>query len=230
MPTTGNAFAQSYANRSKKTPAEFQAAMWSASDSETFTDPAGGTHTVTAADVAAWMTACIQSGAEPGGNAVSNIVASFQQKKAMITGSSRYSGQELTKYFAAVSGGSVGGIPGGAFQYTGYTPAGAPLFFASRWDNSFATFDRAAYDTCKSTMGWYSMASPVEMFAEAYTSKYAGGGLPASLGAGKDFGEFFRQLESSPSIETPSGATPTLVGAPAAMATGEVPPPASVIP
>jgi hypothetical protein len=67
--------------------------------------------------------------------------------------------------------------------------------FATRENNSFMTYSKAAHDALHVTTGWYSLSSHKEMFAEVYTRKYSGAGTPPAVN-GKDFADFFTELET----------------------------------
>jgi hypothetical protein len=76
-------------------------------------------------------------------------------------------------------------------------------------------------------MGAYSLSSPREMFAEAFTKKYSGGGVPPALPTG-DWNEYWRALEASPGVAchtaAPSAAPVTPAGS------GEIEPPKPTLP
>ncbi|MEZ4463617.1 MAG: hypothetical protein R3F43_03635 [bacterium] len=196
------------------------------------------TYPVTADDVAAWLTAVVSTGAEPTGNTVTAAVSGLgkNQKLAMIASVPRFAGEKMFKYVQGVlRNTSIANAKANAYQFSGYTPTGDVWIYATRnvggHRGAFAKYDNAAYTNCVSTLGWYSLSSPVEMFAESFTSKYAGGGVPASRGEGKDFNVFFTQLQNSPSIETQAGTAPgAMAAAPGAPAAAEVEPTSTIVP
>lgn len=242
VPSTGNEFATQYGGWvGGKSAADFKAAYWTLSNAaaatpDVLTHPTNpaATYPVTADAVAAWLTSIVSTGTEPTGNAVTLAAPtlSVPQKLAMIGALPRFAGEKMFKYVQAVlSSTSVRGAPDRAYQFTGYTPVGDVWIWASRNGDSFSKYDNEAYTNCVPTLGWYSVSSPVEMFAEAFTSKYAGGRVPPSRGTGKDFEAFFTQLQNSPSIETAAGTTPGLVaGTPAGPAATETEPSSTIVP
>jgi hypothetical protein len=62
-------------------------------------------------------------------------------------------------------------------------------------------------------ISWYALSSPVEMFAEMYTTRYSGGTLPAATSGG-DPEAFFTELEAQrdPMFGAPPSREPHLDG------------------
>ncbi|GEM_PF-3417295 len=104
-------------------------------------------------------------------------------------------------------------------------------FYSTRWGDRWVQYDKQAHDNCKSSLGWYSLSSPMEMFAEAFTANYSGGTVPVARGA-NSWTTYFSDLEKSPSVATAAGAAPgvlaTPYGAPAA-GSGETEPAVGLI-
>jgi len=228
----GNDFAIAYAGWASTNEATFLADMWSATAAGKVTDGAGTDHNVTAAAIGAWAAAVLSGGSEPSGNTVTAVTGqTVRQKLDQLRADPNYASEKLMGYMHAVlnvAGNNPSGTPGRGYMFTGYTPSGTDVhIYCSRHFSGFAKYEKGAYDACISTLGWYSLSSPVEMFAEAYTSKYAGGGVPAPRNS-KNWDTYFTQLENSPSIEEVAGAAPALATPAGAPAAGETAPPTNI--
>ncbi len=219
MTTTGNAFATAYAGWAASSQASFLAAMWSAV-AEPLTgwpslDFGSGPVVVTDAQVQAWLVGILATKSEVAGP-VKNGADALRDKLATITGSI-WGSQELVKYLNAVGGGnSPTSIQDSAYQFTGYTPGTPVHIYSTRFDDQFATYSKAAYTALHTSTGWYSLSSPPETFAEVYTRKYSGAGVPAEVN-GKNWTTFFDELELQedpmfgappPTARTPAGIAP----------------------
>ncbi len=195
---TGNAFATTYGGWAASSAAEIKAApYWTASGTKKL--KVGAAEGDVAPEAAAdWLAGLIEGGAEPAGNAVTTLTAgNVPAKLAAIEVA--WAGQPLTAYVRAItnSGGNLA-VKNSAYQFTGFTPPGPNvIIWASRFNPAgWAKYSKAAYDACVPKMGFYSVSSPVEMFAEMYTHKFSGGALPAAVN-GKNPTSFFTELENS---------------------------------
>ncbi len=199
MTQSGNEFARAYGNWTPSNPSTFEGAMWSPVTMPSGGWPSlefgGGAQTINDTDVKTWLLGLISAGAEPAGK-IRNGTLALTQKIAVLNGS-LWSATELFKYVKAVVGGSdvPGRIPGAAYEFPGYTPISPVHIYSTREGNSFVTYDKGAHDELKSSTGWYSMSSHVEMFAEIYTRKYTNNTVPAEKNS-KNWATFFTQLEA----------------------------------
>lgn len=203
----GDDWALTYGGWAASNSADLKTATFSASGKKKLTI-SGTEHEVESDDIAAYLIGCIENEAEPAGNAVTALAATVAQKVAAITAVLGTEG--LVKYFNgvfSVTGNSLGGMKNSGYMYPGYTPAGDPIIYASRMNPAgWWKFSKAAHDALRDNLGWYSMSSHREMFAEIYTHRYSGGAFPAAVN-GKDPQAFFRSLEASTdSMVVPSEA------------------------
>lgn len=223
MSESGNRFADRYGDWQWSSAAQMTAAFWTAA-----TEPAtgwpsldfgGGAKKVTDDQVRAWLIGLLANGTQAAGP-IRSGTKSIPQKIATISGSTLWGSQLLTKYLAAIvseGAASPAQIRDSAYMFPGFTPpAGRMHIFGTRTNNRFVSYSTAAFDKVQPGTGWYAMSSPPEMFAEIYTRKYSGGGVPVAVN-GKDWSVFFTQLEAQ---EDP------MFGAPAAPATTPSPAPA----
>ena len=217
MTETGDQFSKTYGGWATSSKAAFKTAMWTATGSKTVDwTPTGGGAAVntTAESVGNWMTEMIAIQTEPAGNAITNIPGSVRQKLNIVQ--SEWGAQKLTTYFNGIysAAGSLGGVQNGGYKFPDHTPNEPVHCYLTRETPAgFHTFSKAAYDTLRPTLGWYSMGSHKETFAEMFCQKYSGGNLPVTVNS-KDPADFFSKLEQSsessivpnpPTATTPSG-------------------------
>lgn len=105
-----------------------------------------------------------------------------------------WSGQRLVQYLRAIGANSGADLRNNGYQFPGFTPGTIVHIYAERVYDGFATYHKSAYDKLLSTTGWYSLSSPVEMFAEMYTRRYESGATPPQNN-GKHPATFFAELE-----------------------------------
>jgi hypothetical protein len=196
MKETGNAFAEDYASWKKSSKANFEAALWS-----DVPKPAAGwpsvpirtaNVTVTNKDVHDWCMDVMAKGSQPN-NPLGNAAGDLQEKLAAVQ-ASLWGGVKLVKYMRAIRAVDTKSMRDSAFRFSGFVPTDPVQIFATRWDDSFVQYDRAAHDAFQG-ISWYALSSPAEMFAEMYTARYAKKVLPVRVGT-RDPLIFFRTLES----------------------------------
>jgi hypothetical protein len=196
MSRSGNDFAQTYGGWQASSQGEFLGAMWGGQAQPAAGWPALtiGAASVTATDseVRDWCIGVISSGTEPA-NALGSAPGNFAQKKAALAGSI-WSGERMVAYLASIPAGGAGGVPGSAYMFPGFAPTSPVQIFSTRWGNQFAKYSTEAYNALTG-ISWYALSSPVEMFAEMYTARYGGGGVPAATSGG-DPNAFFTELEA----------------------------------
>ncbi len=212
---TGNTFATTFGGWAPSSAAAIKAApYWTASGTKKLN--VGGVEAdVTAAAASDWLAGLIETGGEPPGNAVTNMAGSVPAKLGAIDVA--WAGQPLTGYIRAITnnGGNLA-VKDSAYQFPGFTPPGPDVvIWSSRYNPSgWTKYAKAAWSACVPKMGWYSVSSPVEMFAEMYTHKYSGGALPDAVN-GKTPTTFFAELEASTDTQfqttgaATGGAAPT---------------------
>ncbi|HEX6839489.1 MAG TPA: hypothetical protein VF334_23090, partial [Polyangia bacterium] len=211
----GDEFAKTYGGWGASSKAGIVAAYWT-KNGTTVCDwtPCGGskTQSIHDVDVANWLAGYIEGGAEPAGNAITALPGSAAAKLAVL--SSKYGSEQLFKYFNAIGG--LAASKDNAYMFPGFTPSGGEVhIWCSRANPpGWTKYSTAAHTAMVSSHGWYSLASYKEMFAEMYTHKYSGGGVPAAVN-GKDPGAFFKSLDESKDSDTL-----TNLGAPPAPAAG----------
>jgi len=194
---TGNNFATNYGGWAASSAASIKAApYWTASGTKKLT--IGGVESDISASAAAdWLAGLVEGGAEPAGNALTLLTGAVSAKLDAIEVA--WSGQPLTGYIKSITnnGGNLS-VKDSAYEFRGFTPPGADvIIWSSRFTpNGWTKYSKTAYDACVPKMGWYSVSSPVEMFAEMYTHKYSGGSLPAASN-GKTPTSFFAEIENS---------------------------------
>lgn len=224
---TGNAFATQYGGWTPGDPDT----LWTATGTSrmhTNTDRANwltrmiwGTSR-NATDVRDWLKALVSSGTQPAGNPITDAEGTLAQKLTEIN--AVFGDQELTKYVMALyrRNNNPAAWNDGGYQFPGFTFSGDPVPFMKRWGNRWARYSAAAYNALQPSLGWYSLASPQEMWAELYTHKYSRGTLPPAVN-GKDPADFFRKLDASTdsSVVAPGSASP--VPAPGAAPSGARP-------
>ena len=196
MSRSGNDFAQTYGGWQASSQGEFLGAMWGGQAQPAAGWPSltigAGSVTVTDTDVRDWCIGVISSGAEPS-NALGSAPGTFAQKKAALAGSI-WSGERMVAYLGSIPAGSAGGVPGNAYMFPGFAPTSPVQIFSTRWGGQFAKYSTEAYNALTG-ISWYAMSSPVEMFAEMYTARYGGGGVPVATSGG-DPNAFFTELEA----------------------------------
>jgi hypothetical protein len=211
---TGNAFALAYGGWTPGNPDT----LWTATGSSrmhTNTDRANwltrmiwGTSR-SADDVRDWLKGLVSGGAQPAGNPITDAEGTLAQKLTEVN--AVFGGQELTKYVMALyrRNNNPAAWNDGGYQFPGFTFSGDPVAYMKRWGNRWARYSQAAYNALQPALGWYSLASPQEMWAELYTHKYSRGTLPPAVN-GKDPAEFFRKLDASTdsSVVAPGAASP----------------------
>jgi hypothetical protein len=212
MTQSGNNFATAYAGWTASNQSSFLSAMWTPV-AEPLTgwprlDFGGGAVQVTDADVQAWLVGILATKAQVAGP-IRTGTKTLRQKLAVISGS-LWGTQTLVAYLNAIGGGNdPARIADGAYQFTGFTPGTPVHIYATRFGDQFATYSKAAFDALHTSTGWYSLSSPAETFAEVYTRKYSGAGVPTAVN-GKDWTTFFTELErqEDPMFGAPPPAAP----------------------
>jgi len=195
MAESGNAFAQAYGGWTAASTNDVTSGAYFASAAKKTIQLGTDAHEVEAADVKAWTAGLVETGAEVSGNAITLLTGSIPDKLAAIT--AQYS-EPLVHYVNTVtSNGSNLNCKDSAYQFPGVTTPNEVIFWASRFNPAgWVKVSKTAHDACVGLMGWYSCSSPIEMFAEMYTQKYSGGGLPPAVN-GKTPETFFTALEAS---------------------------------
>jgi hypothetical protein len=211
----GDEFAKAYGGWGPSSKAAIIAAYWTKNGTTVcdWTSCGGSaTQSVNDIDVANWIAGYIETGDQPPGNAITALTGSKAAKLAVL--SSKYGGEQLLKYFNAIGG--LTPNKDNAYMFPGFVPSGGEVhIWCSRGNPvGWTKYSKAAYTAMVSSHGWYSLASYKEMFAELYTHKYSGGGVPAAVN-GKDPGAFFKSLDESKDSDTL-----TNLGSPPAPAAG----------
>jgi hypothetical protein len=165
------------------------------------------------ADVADWLAGYIETGDQPAGNAVTRLPGDKALKLPILA--ARYGNEQLFKYFMAIGG--LTPKKDNAYMFPGFVPSGGEVHIWCTRANpvGWTKYSTAAYTALHASHGWYSLASQKEMFAEIYTHKYSGGGVPAACN-GKDPAAFFKALEESKDSDTLTNLGASAPPAPAA--------------
>lgn len=189
---SGNQMARDWGGWATSTNAELADAYW-VNQSGKATVTFGGTATeYDKSALKAWC-ASIVDGTVPAGDPITTH-AGGNVRGMLGAISTAVPDQTLSAYAEIV--GRMG--PGGAYILEGITPPDPVPIRCTRSTAPYMTYAKSAFDALKATYGWYSLASPAEMFAEMYTMKYSAGlALPRSAG-GVDPVDWFAQLERVP--------------------------------
>ena len=198
----GDGFAKLYGGWGPSSKAGIIAAYWTKKGTTVcdWTSCGGSaTQSINDIDVADWLAGYIETGDQPPGNAITALKGSKEAKLAAL--SSKYGSEQLFKYFTAIGG--LTPNKDNAYMFPGFVPSSDEVhIWCSRGTPAVGPSIRRARTRrwCPSH-GWYSFASYKEMFAEMYTRKYSGGGVPAAAN-GKDPGAFFKSLDESKDSDT----------------------------
>ncbi len=217
MTQSGDDFFLAYGGFAASSQAAFVASMWAPLPKPATGWPklnfGGGARRVTDTEVRDWMVGIIATKSEVAGP-IKNGTKSLRAKLGVIAGSI-WGPQRLTSFMTKVPGQSPTAIQDNAYMFPGFMPASPVVTYLTR-GSGFMSYSKAAHDALHATTGWYSLSSHKEMFAEVYTRKYSGGGLPPAVN-GKDPAVFFTDLErqSDPMFGAPPGTVaPTPAPAP----------------
>jgi hypothetical protein len=199
MPESGDDFANTYGGWKASTEAAFLASMWTPMAIPATGWPALnfglGPTPVTDDQVRDWLVGLLADGDERAGP-IKSGTQTLAQKVATIVGSI-WSTEPMAQYISKVVAegpAAPKAVQDAAYEFPGFTPPDPVPIFSTRDGNRFMTYSKAAFTALQASTGWYSLSSHFEMFAEMYTRKYSGGGVPAAVN-GKDPAEFFTQLE-----------------------------------
>jgi hypothetical protein len=235
--STGNAFAEAWGGWSQTgTSVGYARTLgWTTAmdtTNYTVTDAAGTTSVTAAGSLFRDFLTSIASNGWSGASASNTLVDSsnaalFSSNTELIRAIAGHATLSATLLFRTLRAGLMS-FPGEGYSFVhGVTGPAKVTFFSTRWGNRWVQYDKTALNKARPALGWYSLSSPVEMFAEAFTSKYSGGGVPAANNS-KDWGAFFTSLEASPGVAAPT-AGPAIRAAPRPGAgAGETPPPRTV--
>ncbi len=211
MTQSGDDFFRAYGGFATSSQAAFVGAMWTAVAKPATGWPklnfGGGARRVTDTEVRDWLVGLLATQSEVAGP-IKNGTKDLRAKIGVIAGSI-WGTQRLTNFLTKVPGRTPTAIQDSAYMFPGFTPS-EPVYTYLTRGSGFTQYSKAAHDALHATTGWYSLSSHKEMFAEVYTRKYSGGGLPPAVN-GKDPAVFFTELErqSDPMFGAPAGTTAT---------------------
>ena len=174
--TTGDAYAQTYANWQQNGNATQYARQlgWDAAmDGTTYALTVGATTAnVIGTDIRLWLVSRVGGPAPAGTNQLTTNFGGNEM--AAIKSDGTLAANILVRTVER------DGSPGSAFRMRYGIPnaSGSVHVFSSRWGNQFVTYDKTAWDD---RVSHYSVSSPKEMFAEIYTAHYTGGGVPGGM-------------------------------------------------
>jgi len=224
-PLRGDDDAETWANWQVDTAAGLKGDYWNPrapSANWRVDDGAGGTmdQAISADHVFDYLQTVLYTYATPGaGNDVRDHTTGWADAWRRINRTRAFKNTTMMKYMRAIGGRSFS--RGNAFKFPGFTPPDPVHIFSTRWNNRGATYTKAAFDALRRPVGWYSLSSPWETFAEIYAKHYSGQATPDAYWAA-----WFAELDQSPAANAPPGAG-NHPGGPAAggAVAGEVEPP-----
>jgi hypothetical protein len=196
MSETGNAFAEAYGGWQSSSASDFRTAYWTDVARPAAGWPsvaiAGVNVTLTNDDVKKWCVNLLDDGKEEQ-NAIGKAAGTVQDKLAAINGS-LWSAVKMVDYLIAVGSTTPVDLRDRAFKFPGFTPSDPVRIYSTRWKDGFAKYSKSVWSGLMG-ISWYALSSPLEMFAELYTAKYAQRPLPPAAN-GKDPAAFFTELEN----------------------------------
>jgi hypothetical protein len=188
---------------------------WTAAMSATsyqVADTAGALHPLPGASIKSFLVGMVESGmASMAGHPVASAFGGAGAALEALAADSRLATSLLVQNVKAVAQ----YLPDMAYKIEhGIAPVAKVHFFCTRWGNRWVTYDAQCWHN---KVSHYGLSSYKEMFAEMYTAKFTGAGLPPVHNA-HDPGDFFHALQDAEPAELglPAYSDPGAVSAGAA--------------
>jgi hypothetical protein len=222
MSRKGDDEAKKYAKWENSTEAAMRAAYFAgAPNSVTDVEDSAGTQkTLSKDEIGKYLTNVVQTGAQPGasaaagdaGRVVTELPGMTMQDRVSAILLSSAGGEDLPLYTDTIMNNGRA-MPGGAYEYHDFAPTGSKAHIWCNVEGGFRKYDKSTKTNIVPLMGWYSMCSHSEMFAEIYTQYYstAAHAAPAAQNS-VDWSAWFTSLEASPDAQLQGGVPPAVTG------------------
>ena len=176
------------------------------------TDTAGAIHALPGATVKSFLVGLVESGmASMAGHPVAGAFGGVDRALDALAADGRLGTSLLVQNVKAVAK----YLPDMAYVIEhGIAPVAKVHFFCTRWGNRWVTYDAQCWHN---KVSHYGLSSYKEMFAEMYTAKFTGAGLPPAHN-NHDPADFFHALQDADPAELglPAYSDPQAVSAGAA--------------
>lgn len=222
MSRKGDDEAKKYAKWENSTEAAMRAAYFSgAPNSVTDVEDSTGTDkTLSKDEIGKYLTNIVRTGAQPGASAAAGDAGRVLTELPGMTMQDRVDSillsaagtEDLPLYTDTVMNNGRA-LPGGAYEYHDFAPTGSKAHIWCNVEGGFRKYDKTTKTNIVPLMGWYSMCSHSEMFAEIYTQYYstAAHAAPAAQNS-VDWSAWFTSLEASPDAQLQGGVAPAVTG------------------